>query len=125
MPVSKYFTVVVRMPEGEADKQQVEAALKALEPFRAAKNKSVAAAITLHAPADDAAVLQRHHAELADIFIVSGVTVVAASEASVSVAAHTGPKCDRCWKHFDVLAVTPADVCQRCATALAAKGITE
>lgn len=34
MPVSKYFTVVVRMPEGEADKQQVEAALKALEPFR-------------------------------------------------------------------------------------------
>jgi isoleucyl-tRNA synthetase len=102
-----------------------ERVTKALEPFRAAKNKSVAAAITLHAPADDAAVLQRHHAELADIFIVSGVTVVAASEASVSVAAHTGPKCDRCWKHFDVLAVTPADVCQRCATALAAKGITE
>lgn len=34
MPVSKYFTVVVRMPEGEADKQQVETALKALEPFR-------------------------------------------------------------------------------------------
>jgi isoleucyl-tRNA synthetase len=100
-----------------------ERVTKSLEPFRAAKNKSSDAAATLHAPAADIEILQRYSAELADLCIVSSAVVVPADEASVTIVAHPGPKCDRCWKHFDALAVSPVDVCQRCATALTAKGL--
>jgi len=42
-------------------------------------------------------------------------------EGSVTVEAHTGPRCDRCWKHYERLAADPPDVCERCAAALAAR----
>jgi isoleucyl-tRNA synthetase len=90
----------------------------ALEPFRAAKNKSVDAQVTLHASAEDRAVLARHAAELADLFIVSAVEL-ADGAGTVAVAAHAGPRCERCWKHFAALAADPNDVCERCATAVA------
>ncbi|HEV7554926.1 MAG TPA: class I tRNA ligase family protein, partial [Kofleriaceae bacterium] len=96
-----------------------ERVTKALEPFRAQKNKSVDAAVTLHAPAADRAVLSAYAGELADLFIVSSVTIGDGAEASVDVVAHSGPRCERCWKHFDKLALQPNDVCERCATALA------
>jgi isoleucyl-tRNA synthetase len=98
-----------------------ERVTRALEPFRAAKHKSVDAAVVLHAPAAEHAVLARYAGELADLFIVSAVTLVEGAEASVEVAEHPGPRCERCWKHFDRLAREPADVCERCASALAAR----
>ncbi len=98
-----------------------ERVTKALEPFRAQKNKSVDAAVTLHANAADRAVLAKHEAELADLFITSGVVLAEAAEAEarVDVVAHPGARCERCWKHYDHLAAEPNDVCERCAAALA------
>ena len=96
-----------------------ERVTKALEPFRAQKNKSVDAKVTLHA-AGDRATLEKYQGELADLFIVSGVSI-AAGDDTVSVEAHTGPRCERCWKHYDALAADPPDVCVRCAAALKAK----
>ena len=39
----------------------------------------------------------------------------------VVVEVHPGPRCERCWKHYDCLAAEPNDVCDRCAAALAAR----
>ena len=98
-----------------------ERVTKALEPFRAEKHKSVDAAVTLlHAPGE--AFLATYRNELADLFIVSEVSLRETSGAdagTVIVELHAGPRCERCWKHFASLAAEPADVCERCATALA------
>lgn len=95
-----------------------EKVTKALEPFRAAKNKSVDAIVTLKPAAGDHPVLAKYAAELADVFIVSEVAL-GSGGGEVEVAAHTGAKCERCWKHFAALAKSPDDVCERCAQALA------
>jgi len=122
-------------PTGEADAALVaefrvllgwrERVTKALEPFRAAKHKSVDARVVLHPPEADRAVLARYAGELADLFIVSAVELGAAvggdGDGAVDVAAHPGPRCERCWKHFDALAREPSDVCERCAAALVAR----
>ena len=91
---------------------------KALEPFRAQKRRSTDARVRL-APdvAAHRAILARHAAELADLFIVSAVTLEASGPV-VAVEDHPGPRCERCWKHYDRLAADPADVCERCAEAL-------
>ncbi len=117
---------------------------KALEPFRAAKHKSVDALVTLRPTAADRTALTRYADELADLFIVSGVAIAPATDGagatagatsidggdspagsaagwqrgSIDVQEHTGPRCERCWKHFDTLAAEPDDVCERCARAL-------
>ena len=96
-----------------------ERVTKALEPFRAQKNKSVDAAVTVRAGAPDREVLARYRSELADLFIVSAVELTD-GDGTVTVAAHPGPRCERCWKHFDSLAPEPNDVCTRCAEALRA-----
>ncbi|MEO7094161.1 MAG: class I tRNA ligase family protein, partial [Polyangiales bacterium] len=93
-----------------------EKVTKALEPFRAEKRKSVDARVTI---ASDDLVLRTYADELADLFIVSDVRLVAGATGEVTVAVHDGPKCERCWKHFEKLAADPPDVCERCATALA------
>jgi isoleucyl-tRNA synthetase len=101
-----------------------DAVLKQLEAFRAAKHKSTDARVTIHAPAADRAVLERHAGELAEIFIVSEVVLAPAStELRVEVAAHSGPRCERCWRHFGALSSSPdyADVCERCERALRAR----
>jgi isoleucyl-tRNA synthetase len=97
-----------------------ERVTKELEAFRAQKRKSVDAAVTLGASAADQVVLTRYAGELADLFIVSSVTI-ADGNATVTVMEHPGPRCERCWKHFDVLATDPNDVCERCAAALRAR----
>jgi isoleucyl-tRNA synthetase len=94
---------------------------KALEPFRAQKNKSVDATITIHVAAKDRDVVARYASELADLFIVSAVAIGDKGDDSVEVASHPGPRCERCWKHFDKLAAEPNDVCDRCATGLAGR----
>jgi isoleucyl-tRNA synthetase len=93
---------------------------KAMEPFRAQKNKSVDATVTLHTSPADREILNKHFGELADLFIVSSVTF-GTGDGEVDVAAHPGPKCERCWKHYDHLATEPNDVCERCAAAVAAR----
>jgi hypothetical protein len=92
---------------------------RALEPFRAAGNKSTDARVTLLHRADDPLVTA-YRDELADLFIVSDVQLVGAATEDVAVALHPGPRCERCRKHFDVLANDPNDVCERCAEALRA-----
>jgi isoleucyl-tRNA synthetase len=99
-----------------------ERSTKALEPFRAAKNRSVDAQLVLHPTAADQSVLAKYAGELADLFIVSDVELGAVGEGTVDVASHAGPRCERCWKHFAKLATTPNDVCDRCAAALTARG---
>ncbi|MEO7730394.1 MAG: isoleucine--tRNA ligase, partial [Kofleriaceae bacterium] len=99
-----------------------ERVTKALEPFRAAGNKSTDARIMLrHADPDPQ--LTAYRDELADLFIVSEVRLVAGAPGAaedVAVELHTGPRCERCRKHFDALAADPNDVCERCAEALRA-----
>lgn len=96
-----------------------EKATKALEPFRASKKKSVDAKLVLRPTSAERAVLERYVTELDDLFIVSGVEIGADGDGSVEVSEHTGPRCERCWKHYAQLAADPNDVCERCATALA------
>jgi len=96
-----------------------ERVTKAIEPFRAQKNKSVDATLTVHAAADRP-LLEKYQSELADLFIVSGVEITS-GEGTVTVTAHPGPRCERCWKHFATLAAEPSDVCERCAEALKAR----
>jgi isoleucyl-tRNA synthetase len=96
-----------------------ERVTKALEPFRAAKNKSIDAKVTLQV-AGDRSTLDKYQAELADLFIVSDVAITAGQD-TVLVEPHPGPRCERCWKHYDQLATEPNDVCVRCADALKAK----
>jgi isoleucyl-tRNA synthetase len=91
---------------------------KALEPFRAAGNKSTDARVTLHVSGDPLLVAYRD--ELADLFIVSEVRLVTGESESVDVELHPGPRCERCRKRFDALAADPNDVCDRCAEALRA-----
>ncbi len=95
---------------------------KALEPFRAAGNKSTDARITLRHPPSDPLVTA-YRDELADLFIVSEVQLVASEAAEteeIRVELHPGPRCERCRKHFAALAAVPNDVCERCAEALRA-----
>jgi isoleucyl-tRNA synthetase len=94
-----------------------EQVTKALEPFRAEKRKSVDAAVVIHAQGAELETLRKYAEELADLFIVSSVKVADGSP-RVEVSVHSGPRCERCWKHFDQLAKDPSDVCERCAGAL-------
>ncbi len=97
-----------------------ELATKELEAFRAAKAKSTDARATLQVPAADRAALLRLADELADLFIVAEV-VLAPGDAptrGVTIEAVASPRCERCWKRV-ALATQPADVCVRCAAALA------
>jgi isoleucyl-tRNA synthetase len=127
-PDSVHLALYPEAREADASVQQDFAVLiawrervtKALEPFRAQKNKSTDARVTLHATPADLPLLERYRGELADLFIVSDVGL-GTGEGSVTVEAHTGPRCDRCWKHYERLAAEPPDVCERCAAALAAR----
>ena len=94
---------------------------KQLEPFRAAKHKSVDARATLHPAADELEVLERYAGELADLFIVSAATIGSPGGGEVEIEMHRGARCERCWKRFDRLASDPDDVCERCARALQVK----
>ena len=87
---------------------------KALEPFRAQKKSSLDAAVTLTVPADELLRLQQLPADwLADLFIVSQVTLAAAGEVGATVADASGNKCERCWKWQSE---TP--LCKRCQKAV-------
>jgi isoleucyl-tRNA synthetase len=93
-----------------------ERVTRALEPFRAEKHKSVDAKVTLRV-GSDRALLERYRDELPDLFIVSAVAIESGND-DVRVEVHAGAKCERCWKHYEHLAASPPDVCERCAEAL-------
>ena len=95
---------------------------KALEAARAAKTigKSLEAAVTLHLTAEQAALKNECPDFLADLFIVSKVTVgedAQGETAGVDVAPAAGAKCERCWKfHEDV---GEDGLCPRCHSVVA------
>ncbi len=101
-----------------------------IEPQRAAGKlgKSLDAAITLSAPADDATfqLLAKHHEFLPELFIVSQVdlTAIPASPLAITVRhcqelGHSS--CPRCWRSVPALATTThGELCPRCADALVA-----
>jgi isoleucyl-tRNA synthetase len=103
---------------------------EAIEPLRAAGRlgKSLDAAVTLSAAADDAtlAVLERHRDFLPELFIVSLVTLSTAATGSALTAtiqpcADLGfVRCPRCWRWVPALETTAnGDLCPRCIQALA------
>ncbi|HSQ21568.1 MAG TPA: isoleucine--tRNA ligase [Coriobacteriia bacterium] len=83
--------------------------------------KSQAAKLRLRVPADDLAVLEaRGGTALAEMFIVSAVTLEPATDdtGSVLVEPADGEKCPRCWNWRELGA---EGVCARCATVLAGR----
>jgi isoleucyl-tRNA synthetase len=101
---------------------------EALEPLRKAGTigKSLDAAITLKVPAGspEATALAAHLESLAEIFIVSHVTIEESAAAELSVEACAAEslgfvRCPRCWRWVPALQATNhGEVCPRCATAL-------
>ena len=101
----------------EALRDKVNAAL---ETARAEKKigKSLEAAVTLTVPEAEGWLAELP--ELADLLIVSQVTVQTGSEAAVEVRKAEGGKCERCWKVLGSVgsdAEHPA-LCPRCAAAV-------
>jgi isoleucyl-tRNA synthetase len=97
---------------------------EALEPLRQAGTigKSLDAALAIAAPADSA--LHRHHATLAELFIVSDIHLEPSAGAEVSITPHHAQqagrtRCPRCWRWVPALTQNPlGEVCPRCAEAL-------
>ena len=92
----------------------------ALETARGSKKigKSLEAAVTLTVPEENGWLADLP--ELADLLIVSQVTVRTGGEIAVEVAKAQGGKCERCWK---VLSTVGSDaehptLCPRCAAAV-------
>ena len=90
-----------------------------LEAARAEKKigKALEAAVELTVPAADAFLAEMDAEALADLFIVSQVTVTVGGELAVSVANAAGEKCPRCWKHST--AGLTDNLCPRCAAVVA------
>ena len=90
-----------------------------LETARAEKKigKALAAAVALTVTAEDAFLTEMDAETLADLLIVSQVTVTVGSELSASCENAAGEKCPRCWKH----STTPGtdNLCPRCAAVVA------
>ena len=122
------YDPALALSESEAERWNTLIALradvnKALEAARAEKRigKSLEAAVTLHLPVGYRAAKSGDPAFLADLFIVSGVTLgddTQDGEVAVDVAAAEGKKCARCWKfHRDV---GEDELCPRCAAVVKA-----
>ena len=109
--------------------------LAAIELKRAEKlvGKSLEAGVTLYAPDGTSSISDIVKGfttdELAEIFIVSSVTLGGASDVSggvykgrnvsVGVAVASGEKCARCWKYDDFVSGNDDKLCKRCADVVA------
>jgi isoleucyl-tRNA synthetase len=99
-----------------------------LEPLRQAGTigKSLDAVLTVTGQAGDAAfkALEKHRDFLAELFIVSHVTMTPQPDAALGLAARHAKdagyaRCPRCWRSVPTLVQTPAgEVCPRCEQAL-------
>ncbi len=92
----------------------------------ARKNKqigsSVEAAVTVGLPAEDLARLRAlEHNDLADLFIISHLTLEEADSLRIAVDKAPGTKCARCWLYRQDVGQdeTHPALCRRCAEALA------
>ena len=106
-----------------------EVVTKALEDARAEKlvNKSQEAAVRVTAPAEALESLKQFDAAVfEELFIVSGVELIAGDEFACEVLPAAGEKCPRCWNYRELggNANHPA-VCKRCGDALDAIGFAE
>jgi isoleucyl-tRNA synthetase len=103
-----------------------ERALKELEKARESKliGNSLEAKVTIKAPAADAAFLEPRAADLAALFIVSGVEVVSGpgEELAIEVGKADGAKCERCWNYSTYVGTSPEQptFCARCERAVKA-----
>ncbi|HSB21876.1 MAG TPA: isoleucine--tRNA ligase [Burkholderiaceae bacterium] len=99
---------------------------KEIENLRAAGQvgSSLQAALTLHAPPDDAALLTALGDALKFVFITSAARVVPADALRVDVVPSTSPKCERCWHYRDDVGSDPAHptICGRCVSNLFGAG---
>ncbi len=100
---------------------------EAIEPLRAAGKlgKSLDASVTLSAATDspEFRVLEKHRDFLAELFIVSHVTVTPTSgplAVAIRPCSELGfVRCPRCWRWVPALEATPyGDLCPRCVEAL-------
>ncbi len=95
----------------------------ALEQARADKiiGKSLEAAVSLTVPQEDAFLTRMSEEDLADLFIVSQVSLTVGDEVSVRVKAAAGVKCGRCWKVLHSVASVGEHeaLCPRCAAVMA------
>ena len=105
-----------------------DTALKALEAARQEKRIGVAleAIITLQAPPDLAAVLERYRSDLRFLLLVSGVEVKSTPTGNGTAPLHVivdkapGAKCERCWNYSVQVGASERypTVCERCLQAL-------
>jgi isoleucyl-tRNA synthetase len=97
-----------------------ELVLKQLEAFRAQKHHSLDAEVVLRLPEAERSCAEAYGLEqLADLCIVSKVTLAEADEASAEVREAPGVKCPRCWKRSAGSGDRRGeDLCPRCAKAL-------
>ena len=132
-PTREDFVPALPEDGGAADLERFASAMevrevvtKALEDARAQKkiNKSQEAAVRVTVPADtmeklacfDAAVFE-------ELFIVSGVELVAGDELACEVGPAAGEKCPRCWNYRELGGNSAHPVvCCRCGDALDAIG---
>jgi hypothetical protein len=96
-----------------------EVTQKALEEFRAQKNKTIDASVVLTLPEAEAAIARRHVADLADYLVVARVEVRLGEARGATITRAPGERCPRCWKRIVADAATP---CARCQAAVVAKG---
>ena len=96
-----------------------ELATKELEAFRAQKNRSEDAQITISPTKADRAWLASQELVLEQLFIVSKVVIAKEDSESpkLEVAKAGGNRCERCWRWYETLSKKTGDTCERCAEA--------
>lgn len=97
-------------------KQYRDSCGKPLEEFRAQKNRSEDACVTIHAPAADREILSESLESLAELLIVSKVVLGSGEDGAISVSPAPGVRCDRCWRWYESMSDNP-ELCVRCADA--------
>ena len=110
--------------EGDKKIQQLmvlrQSVLRVLETARKDKKigSGLEAAITITLPKDMYDMVEEF--DLADIFIVSDVTVKMGDELKIEWHKASGEKCERCWKILPTVATSPEKLCARCTSVVAA-----
>jgi isoleucyl-tRNA synthetase len=108
-----------------AVRETVNAALETKRKEKVIGN-SLGARVTVTASGPIGALLERHRADLAMLFIVSDLELrigpaEGADEVTVEVEKAPGIKCERCWRYVATVRTEPdwAGICNRCVDALA------
>ena len=92
---------------------------KALEEFRAQKNRSEDACLTIHAPEADRKILEASLETFANLTIVSKVVLGSGTDGGIDVSAAPGSRCERCWRWYEEMSESADDLCIRCCAAIA------